>query len=142
MAPTIAVIDDDQNLLTSVTIALESEGFVVQAFGDSVEGLQNLLRNPPDLAILDIKMPRMDGLEVLRRLRQQSDLPVIFLTSKDQEEDELEGLRHGADDYVSKPFSLRLLIERARTIIRRNYVATDMVGRGGDENEPEPPLVR
>ena len=142
MAPTISVIDDDQNLLTSVTIALESEGFVVQAFGDSVEGLQNLLRNPPDLAILDIKMPRMDGLEVLRRLRQQSDLPVIFLTSKDQEEDELEGLRHGADDYVSKPFSLRLLIERARTIIRRNYVATDMVGRGGDENEPEPPLVR
>jgi len=142
VAPTITVIDDDRNLLTSVTIALESEGFVVRAYGDSVEGLQDLLRNSPDLAILDIKMPRLDGLEVLRRLRQQSDLPVIFLTSKDQEEDELEGLRHGADDYVSKPFSLRLLIERVRTIIRRNCMASDMAGRGGNVNTPEPPLVR
>ncbi len=142
MVPTIAVIDDDRNLLTSVTIALESEGFAVRAHGDSVEGLQDLLRNPPDLAILDIKMPRMDGLEVLRRLRQQSDLPVIFLTSKDQEEDELEGLRHGADDYVSKPFSLRLLIERARAIIRRNGASADAAMRSGDENEPEPPLTR
>ena len=120
MPQTIAVIDDDRNLLTSVTIALESEGFDVRAHGDAVEGLQDMLRRPPDLAILDIKMPRMDGLEVLRRLRRESDLPVIFLTSKDQEEDELTGLRHGADDYVSKPFSLRLLIERIRAIMRRN----------------------
>ena len=142
MVPTIAVIDDDRNLLTSVKIALESEGFAVRAHGDSVEGLQDLLRNPPDLAILDIKMPRMDGLEVLRRLRQQSGLPVIFLTSKDQEEDELEGLRHGADDYVSKPFSLRLLIERTRAIIRRNGVFADMAVRSGNENELEPMLVR
>ena len=142
MVPTIAVIDDDRNLLTSVTIALESEGFIVRAHADSVEGLQDLFRNPPDLAILDIKMPRMGGLEVLRRLRQQSDLPVIFLTSKDQEEDELEGLRHGADDYVSKPFSLRLLIERARTIIRRSALAADIAASGSNERETEPPLVR
>jgi two-component system response regulator ChvI len=142
VTPTIAVIDDDRNLLTSVTIALESEGFDVRAHGDAVEGLQDLLRRPPDLAILDIKMPRMDGLELLRRLRRQSDLPVIFLTSKDQEADELEGLRHGADDYVSKPFSLRLLIERIRAVMRRNLpsgdLATDMDGGG----EPAPPLVR
>ncbi|MBT3627552.1 MAG: response regulator transcription factor [Rhodospirillaceae bacterium] len=133
MSPTIAVIDDDQNLLTSVTIALESEGFDVRAHGDAVEGLQDILRRPPDLAILDIKMPRMDGLEVLRRLRRQSDLPVIFLTSKDQEADELEGLRHGADDYVSKPFSLRLLIERIRAIMRRNLQP--------NETEPNSPTV-
>ena len=133
MSPTIAVIDDDRNLLTSVTIALESEGFDVRAHGDAVEGLQDILRRPPDLAILDIKMPRMDGLEVLRRLRRQSDLPVIFLTSKDQEADELEGLRHGADDYVSKPFSLRLLIERIRAIMRRNLQP--------NETEPNSPTV-
>jgi two-component system, OmpR family, response regulator ChvI len=133
VSPTIAVIDDDQNLLTSVTIALESEGFDVRAHGDAVEGLQDILRRPPDLAILDIKMPRMDGLEVLRRLRRQSDLPVIFLTSKDQEADELEGLRHGADDYVSKPFSLRLLIERIRAIMRRNLQP--------NETEPNSPTV-
>ena len=133
MSPTIAVIDDDQNLLTSVTIALESEGFDVRAHGDAVEGLQDILRRPPGLAILDIKMPRMDGLEVLRRLRRQSDLPVIFLTSKDQEADELEGLRHGADDYVSKPFSLRLLIERIRAIMRRNLQP--------NETEPNSPTV-
>ena len=133
MSPTIAVIDDDQNLLTSVTIALESEGFDGRAHGDAVEGLQDILRRPPDLAILDIKMPRMDGLEVLRRLRRQSDLPVIFLTSKDQEADELEGLRHGADDYVSKPFSLRLLIERIRAIMRRNLQP--------NETEPNSPTV-
>jgi len=129
-------------LLTSVTIALESEGFDVRAHGDAVEGLQDILRRPPDLAILDIKMPRMDGLEVLRRLRRQSDLPVIFLTSKDQEADELEGLRHGADDYVSKPFSLRLLIERIRAIMRRN-----LQPNGTEPNSPtaetlEPALER
>lgn len=138
MAQTIAVIDDDRNLLASVTIALQSEGFDVRAHGDSVEGLQDILNRPPDLAILDIKMPRMDGMEVLRRLRRQSDLPVIFLTSKDQEADELEGLRHGADDYVSKPFSLRLLIERIRAIMRRNLQPNDTEpGReAGEDMEP------
>ena len=142
MPHTIALVDDDQNILASLSAALKDEGYSVDTYADGEEALVGFIARPVDLAILDIKMPRMDGLEVLRRLRRKSDLPVIFLTSKDQEEDELEGLRHGADDYVSKPFSLRLLIERARTIIRRNYVATDMVGRGGDENEPEPPLVR
>ena len=142
MTPTIAVVDDDRNLLASVTIALESEGFDVRAHGDPVEGLQDILCCPPDLAVLDIKMPRMDGLEVLRRLRQQSDLPVIFLTSKDQEADELEGLRHGADDYVSKPFSLRLLIERIRAVMRRNLPSGDAALSRGGEDELEPPLVR
>ena len=142
MPPTIAVIDDDRNLLTSVTIALESEGFDVRAHGDAVEGLQDILSRPPDLAILDIKMPRMDGLEVLRRLRRQSDLPVIFLTSKDQEEDELEGLRHGADDYVSKPFSLRLLIERIRAIMRRNLQPNEMEANSPSDETLEPALER
>ena len=142
MTPTIAVIDDDRNLLTSVTIALESEGFDVRAHGDAVEGLQDILHCPPDLAILDIKMPRMDGLELLRRLRRQSDLPVIFLTSKDQEVDELEGLRHGADDYVSKPFSLRLLIERIRAVMRRNVPPADAALLSEGSGELEPPLVR
>jgi two-component system response regulator ChvI len=139
---TIAVIDDDRNLLTSVTIALESEGFAVRAHGDPVDGLADVLHAPPDLVILDIKMPRMDGLEVLRRLRRESEVPVIFLTSKDQEEDELEGLRHGADDYVSKPFSLRLLIERARAVIRRKGAPADAAERFGGEETAEPPLVR
>ena len=142
MTRTIAVIDDDRNLLTSVTIALESEGFNVHAHSDAVQGLQDILRRPPDLAILDIKMPRMDGLEVLRRLRRQSDVPVIFLTSKDQEEDELEGLRHGADDYVSKPFSLRLLIERIRAVMRRNAQAGDVESQRAAAEAPEPPLLR
>ncbi len=142
MTPTIAVIDDDRNLLTSVTIALESEGFEVRAHGDAVEGLQDILQRPPDLAILDIKMPRMDGLEVLRRLRRQSDLPVIFLTSKDQEADELEGFWHGADDYVSKPFSLRLLIERIRAVMRRNVPSGDAALLPDGGGETEPPLVR
>ena len=142
LAQTIAVIDDDRNLLTSVTIALESEGFDVRAHGDAVEGLRDILRHPPDLAILDIKMPRMDGLEVLRRLRQHSDLPVIFLTSKDQEEDELTGLRHGADDYVSKPFSLRLLIERIRAIMRRNPQADETAPGRESVEMVEPTLER
>ncbi|MFP6778577.1 MAG: response regulator transcription factor [Alphaproteobacteria bacterium] len=142
MTPTIAVVDDDRNLLASVTIALESEGFDVRAHGDAVEGLQDILRCPPHLAILDIKMPRMDGLEVLRRLRRHSDLPVIFLTSKDQETDELEGLRHGADDYVSKPFSLRLLIERVRAVMRRNLPSGDSALSLDGTGALEPPLVR
>ena len=142
VTPTIAVVDDDRNLLTSVTIALESEGFDVRAHGDAVEGLQDILSCPPDLAILDIKMPRMDGLEVLRRLRRQSDVPVIFLTSMDQEADELEGLRHGADDYVSKPFSLRLLIERIRAVMRRNMPPGGAMEGADGAEEAEPALVR
>jgi two-component system response regulator ChvI len=117
--PTIALVDDDRNILTSVSIALESEGYRVQTYTDGAAALDGLKTNPPDLAIFDIKMPRMDGMELLRRLRQKSDLPVIFLTSKDEEIDELFGLKMGADDFIRKPFSQRLLVERVKAILRR-----------------------
>ena len=117
--PTIALVDDDRNILTSVSIALESEGYRVQTYTDGASALEGLKTNPPDLAIFDIKMPRMDGMELLRRLRQKSDLPVIFLTSKDEEIDELFGLKMGADDFIHKPFSQRLLVERVKAILRR-----------------------
>ncbi len=119
MTQTIALVDDDRNILTSVSMALEAEGFVVRPYSDGVEALASILRDPVDLAVLDIKMPRMDGLELLNRLRQQSDVPVIFLTSKDAEADEVQGLRLGADDYITKPFSQRLLLERIRAVLRR-----------------------
>ena len=119
MTQTIALVDDDRNILTSVAMTLESEGFTVRTFSDGAEALRGLAAQPVDLAILDIKMPRMDGMELLERLRKQSDLPVIFLTSKDDEVDELMGLRMGADDYIKKPFSQRLLIERIRALLRR-----------------------
>ena len=123
--PTIALVDDDRNILTSVSIALEAEGYRIQTYTDGASALDGLKHAPPDLAIFDIKMPRMDGMELLRRLRQKSDLPVIFLTSKDDEVDELLGLRMGADDYIKKPFSQRLLIERIRALLRREQLATD-----------------
>ncbi len=116
---TIALVDDDKNILTSVSMLLEQEGYQVRTYSDGVSALTGLTGNPPDLAIFDIKMPRMDGLELLRRLRQSADLPVIFLTSKDEEIDELMGLNAGADDYIRKPFSQRLLLERVRAILRR-----------------------
>jgi two-component system response regulator ChvI len=116
----IALVDDDKNILASVTMLLEQEGYQVKGFSDPTAALTALTATPPDLAILDIKMPRMDGLELLRRLRQGSaDLPVIFLTSKDEEIDELMGLNAGADDYIRKPFSQRLLLERVRAVLRR-----------------------
>ena len=117
--PTIALVDDDRNILTSVSIALEAEGYRVETYTDGATALEGLKQNPPDLAIFDIKMPRMDGMELLRRLRQKSDLPVIFLTSKDEEIDELFGLKMGADDFIRKPFSQRLLVERVKAILRR-----------------------
>lgn len=116
---TVALVDDDRNILTSVSIALEAEGFRVETYTDGASALDGLLAKAPNLAIFDIKMPRMDGMELLRRLRQKSDLPVIFLTSKDDEIDELFGLKMGADDFITKPFSQRLLIERVKAIIRR-----------------------
>ncbi len=119
MPQTIILVDDDRNILTSVAMALEAEGFTVKTFNDGEEGLKGILAAPPDLVILDIKMPRMDGMEVLSRLRETSALPVIFLTSKDDEVDEIVGLRMGADDYIAKPFSQRLLIERIRALLRR-----------------------
>ncbi len=115
----IALVDDDKNILTSVSMLLEQEGYHVRTFADGASALTALTATPPDLAILDIKMPRMDGLELLRRLRQNGDLPVIFLTSKDEEIDELMGLNAGADDYIRKPFSQRLLLERVKAVLRR-----------------------
>lgn len=119
MPHNIALIDDDRNILTSVSMALEAEGFAVKTYNDGEEGLKGVTTNAPDLLVLDIKMPRMDGMEVLSKLREQSALPVIFLTSKDDEVDEVIGLRMGADDYITKPFSQRLLIERIRALLRR-----------------------
>lgn len=117
--PTIALVDDDRNILTSLRMMLEGEGYKIQTYNDGATALDGLASSPPDLAILDIKMPRMDGMELLRKLRQKSEIPVIFLTSKDEEIDELFGLKMGADDYIAKPFSQRLLVERVKAILRR-----------------------
>ncbi len=125
MAQTIALVDDDRNILTSVSIALEAEGFKVRTYNDGTEALRGLSSQPVDLAVLDIKMPRMDGMELLQRLRKTSAVPVIFLTSKDDEVDEVLGLRMGADDYIKKPFSQRLLIERIRALLRRGELARE-----------------
>jgi two-component system response regulator ChvI len=122
---TIALVDDDHNILTSVSIAFETEGFRVMTYTDGVSALDGFKTSPPDLAILDIKMPRMDGLETLRRLRQKSNIPVIFLTSKEEEVDELFGLKMGGDDFIRKPFSQRLLVERVRTVLRRQMSKTE-----------------
>ena len=116
---TIALVDDDRNILTTVSIALQAEGFATRVYSDGEAALKALNENPPDLAVLDIKMPRMDGMELLRRVRERSDLPVIFLTSKDEEGDEEADFEMGADDYIAKPFSLRLLIARIRALLRR-----------------------
>ena len=117
--PTIALVDDDRNILTSLSIALEAEGYQINTYIDGFAALTGFRTEPPDLAILDIKMPRVDGMETLRRLRQKSDLPVIFLTSRDDEMDELISLKMGADDYIRKPFSHRLLLERVKVLLRR-----------------------
>lgn len=121
----ITLVDDDRNILTSVSMVLEAEGFDVKTFSDGATALTALTQAPPDLAVFDIKMPRMDGMELLRRLRQSSDLPVIFLTSKDEEIDEVIGLRMGADDYIRKPFSQRLLVERIKAVLRRREAMSD-----------------
>jgi two-component system response regulator ChvI len=130
---TIALVDDDKNILASVTMLLEQEGYHVRGYSDGASALTALSSAPPDLAILDIKMPRMDGLELLRRLRQNGDLPVIFLTSKDEEIDELMGLNAGADDYIRKPFSQRLLLERVKAVLRRGEPRKT----GGTPTSPE-----
>ncbi len=116
----IALVDDDRNLLASVSMLLEAEGFAVRCFTDGASALEGLGADPVDLALLDVKMPRMDGMELLQRLRKRSDMPIVFLTSKDDEVDEVLGLRMGADDYIKKPFSQRLLLERIRTVLRRH----------------------
>jgi len=131
----IALVDDDRNILTTVSIALQAEGFATRLYSDGETALKALLDNPPDLAVFDIKMPKMDGMELLRRLRENSAIPVIFLTSKDDENDEEAGLELGADDYIAKPFSLRLLIARIRAILRR---AEPIGADNAPSTSPEP----
>ena len=126
MSHTIALVDDDRNILTSISMALENEGFKVQTYIDAENALVGISRNPPDLAVIDIKMPRMDGEELLRRLRKKTAIPILFLTSKDEEVDELLGLKLGADDFIKKSggFSIKVLIERIRVQLRKktNYI--------------------
>ncbi|MFA7587107.1 MAG: response regulator transcription factor [Novosphingobium sp.] len=127
----VALVDDDRNILTTVSIGLQAEGFATRVYTDGATALKALLENPPDLAVFDIKMPSMDGFELLQRLRERSSLPVIFLTSKNDEPDEAHGLALGADDYISKPFSQRLLVARIKAILRRSEFA-----RPGDDEAP------
>ncbi len=122
--PTVAMVDDDRNVLAAVSMGLEAEGFRVRTYADGETALREIAEDPVDLALLDIKMPRMDGMELLSRLRAGGDVPVIFVTSRDDETDEIRGLRTGADDYIRKPFSRRLLVERIRAVLRRH-------GKGG-----------
>jgi two-component system response regulator ChvI len=136
VAQRIALVDDDRNILTSVSIALQAEGFATRVYSDGETALKAIVDNPPDLAVLDVKMPRMDGMELLRRLREKSDLPVIFLTSKDEELDEALGLAMGADDYIAKPFSQRLLIARIRAILRRTEMRSLPNGEENTASEP------
>ena len=132
----IALVDDDRNIVSSVSLALESEGYRVNSYLDGLEALTGLKNMPADLAVIDIKMPRMDGMELLAKLREYSSMPIIFLTSKDDELDEMLGLRMGADDYIKKPFSQKLLIERIRALLRRssidrgNKIDEDLIIRG------------
>jgi two-component system, OmpR family, response regulator ChvI len=141
----IALVDDDRNILTSVSITLEAEGFEVETYNDGQSALDAFNRRMPELGVFDIKMPRMDGMDLLQRVRQKSKMPVIFLTSKDDEIDEVLGLRMGADDYMRKPFSERLLVERIRALLRRqealalNEVETDeskILSRGALTMDP------
>ncbi len=136
----IALVDDDRNILTTVSIGLQAEGFATRVYSDGAAALKALLENPPDLAVCDIKMPRMDGLELLKRLREKSALPVILLTSKDEETDEALGLAMGADDYIAKPFSQRLLVARIRAILRRAELVRDEA-EARDEAAPAADLI-
>ncbi|MDC0738428.1 response regulator transcription factor [Cognatishimia sp. SS12] len=130
----IALVDDDRNILTSVSMTLEAEGFEVETYNDGQQALDAFNRKLPDMAVLDIKMPRMDGMDLLQRLRQKTSMPVIFLTSKDDEIDEVLGLRMGADDYVKKPFSQRLLVERIRALLRRQEAQNGTIVNGETED--------
>ena len=129
MSHTIALVDDDRNILTSISMALENEGFKVQTYIDAESALVGISRNPPDLAVIDIKMPRMDGEELLKRLRKKTTIPILFLTSKDEEVDELLGLKLGADDFIKKSggFSIKILIERIRVQLRKKISDVDEI---------------
>lgn len=135
----IALVDDDRNILTSVSMTLEAEGFEVETFNDGQSALDAFNKKLPDMAVFDIKMPRMDGMDLLQRVRQKTNMPVIFLTSKDDEIDEVLGLRMGADDYVKKPFSQRLLVERIRALLRRQEA---LDGAEVSESEETKMMVR
>mgnify|MGYP001803446807 CR=1 FL=1 len=132
----IALVDDDRNILTSVSMTLEAEGFEVETYNDGQAALDAFNKKLPDMAVFDIKMPRMDGMDLLQRVRQKTSMPVIFLTSKDDEIDEVLGLRMGADDYVKKPFSQRLLVERIRALLRRQEVISGDV-EGGEVDQAQ-----
>ena len=138
----IALVDDDRNILTTLSIALQAEGYATRVYSHGETALKALVDNPPDLAVFDIKMPRMDGMELLRRLRERSNLPVIFLTSKDEEQDEAAGLAMGADDYISKPFSQRLLLARIGAILRRAGAPGTAENESGEAVADGPVLVR
>ena len=140
MSITIALVDDDRNILTSLSASLQAEGFITRLYSDGEAALKALTETPPDLAILDIKMPRMDGMELLRRLKEKTDFPVIFLTSKDEELDEALGLAMGADDYIAKPFSQRLVIARIRAVLRRSEARAR--GPGGESDAPAEEIER
>jgi two-component system response regulator ChvI len=131
----IALVDDDRNILTSVAITLESEGFEVDTYNDGQAALEAFNKKFPDMSVFDIKMPRMDGMDLLQRVRQKSSMPVIFLTSKDDEIDEVLGLRMGADDYVTKPFSQRLLVERIRALLRRQEAVEGNIVADSEETK-------
>ena len=131
----IALVDDDRNILTSVSMTLEAEGFEVETYNDGQSALDAFNKRLPDMAVFDIKMPRMDGMDLLQRVRQKTSMPVIFLTSKDDEIDEVLGLRMGADDYVKKPFSQRLLVERIRALLRRQEAIEGVVMPDTEENK-------
>jgi two-component system, OmpR family, response regulator ChvI len=145
MSHVIALVDDDRNILTSVSIALQAEGFVTRVYADGQTALRAFADNPPDLGVFDIKMPQMDGMELLRRLRELGGdvgaIPVIFLTSKDDELDEALGLAMGADDYISKPFSQRLLIARIRALLRRQDLARGIALSGTSGDDVEAPML-
>lgn len=138
----IALVDDDRNILTTVSIGLQAEGFATRVYADGATALRALLDNPPDLVVCDIKMPQMDGLELLQKLRAHCALPLIFLTSKDEEPDEALGLAMGADDYIAKPFSQRLLVARIRAILRRTELMRAETGTPPAEPEAESLIVR
>ena len=141
MTHVIALVDDDRNILTSVSIALQAEGFLTRVYTDGQTALKAFGDNPPDLGVFDIKMPQMDGMELLRRVRETSAMPVIFLTSKDDELDEALGLAMGADDYISKPFSQRLLIARIRALLRRQDLARGIGQSSTESGLEEMPLI-
>ncbi len=145
MSHVIALVDDDRNILTSVSMVLQAEGFLTRVYTDGQSALKAFADNPPELGVFDIKMPQMDGMELLRRVREMGgavgSMPVIFLTSKDDELDEALGLAMGADDYISKPFSQRLLIARIRALLRRQELARGNGISGDGEDDDETPLI-